>query len=49
MVCLIAGNLIGTLMVSASLSAGCQRYGLEQIDFCKSSFGPKGARIVLIF
>ncbi len=49
MVCLIAGNLIGTLMVSASLSAGCQRYGLEQIDFCKPSFGQKGARIVLIF
>ena len=27
MVCLIAGNLIGTLLVSASLSAGCHRYG----------------------
>ncbi|MDH4106844.1 MAG: cytosine permease [Gammaproteobacteria bacterium] len=49
MVCLIAGNLIGTLMVSASLSAGCHRYGLEQIDFCKPAFGQNGARIVLIF
>ncbi|MCJ7557581.1 MAG: cytosine permease [Gammaproteobacteria bacterium] len=48
-VCLIAGNLIGTLMVSASLSAGCHRYGLEQIDFCKPAFGQNGARIVLIF
>jgi NCS1 family nucleobase:cation symporter-1 len=49
MVCLIAGNLIGTLMISASLSAGCHRYGLEQIDFCKPAFGQNGARIVLIF
>lgn len=48
-VCLIAGNLIGTLMVSASLSAGCQRYGIEQIDFCKPAFGQNGARVVLIF
>lgn len=49
MVCLIAGNLIGTLMVAASLSAGCHRYGLEQIDFCKPAFGQNGARVVLIF
>ncbi len=49
MVCLIAGNLIGTFLVSASLSQGCQRYGVEQIDFCKPAFGQNGARIVLIF
>jgi NCS1 family nucleobase:cation symporter-1 len=49
MVCLIAGTLIGTLLVSASLSAGCHRYGLEQIDFCKPAFGQNGARVVLIF
>jgi len=49
MVCLIAGNLIGTFMVAASLSTGCHRYGLEQIDFCKPAFGQNGARIVLIF
>lgn len=49
MVCLIAGNLIGVFLVSASLSAGCQRYGIEQIDFCKPSFGQNGARVVLIF
>jgi NCS1 family nucleobase:cation symporter-1 len=48
-VCLIAGNLIGTLMVAASLSSGCHRYGLEQIDFCKPAFGQNGARVVLIF
>ncbi len=49
MVCLIAGNLIGVFLISASLSAGCQRYGIEQIDFCKPSFGQNGARVVLIF
>jgi NCS1 family nucleobase:cation symporter-1 len=49
MVCLIAGNLIGVLLVSASLSMGCHRYGLEQIDFCKPAFGQNGARVVLIF
>lgn len=49
MVCLIAGNLIGVFLVSASLSAGCQRYGVEQIDFCKPAFGQNGARIVMIF
>jgi len=48
MVCLIAGNLIGVLLVSASLSMGCHRYGLEQIDFCKPAFGQNGARVVLI-
>ncbi len=48
-VCLIAGNLLGAFLVSASLSAGCHRYGLEQIDFCKPSFGQNGARVVLIF
>lgn len=49
MVCLIAGNLIGVFLVSASLSAGSHRYGIEQIDFCKPSFGQNGARVVLIF
>ena len=49
MVCLIAGNLIGVFLVSVSLSAGCQRYGVEQIDFCKPAFGQNGARVVLIF
>jgi NCS1 family nucleobase:cation symporter-1 len=47
MVCLIAGNLIGVFLVSASMSAGCQRYGVEQIDFCKPAFGQNGARIAL--
>jgi NCS1 family nucleobase:cation symporter-1 len=49
MVCLIAGNLIGTFLVTMPLSLGCQRYGLEQIDFCKPTFGQRGAHILLIF
>lgn len=49
MVCLIAGNLIGVLMMAAPLSMGCQRYGLEQIDFCKPAFGQYGARLILVF
>lgn len=49
MVCLIAGNLIGVFLISASLSMGCQRYGIEQIDFCKPAFGQNGARVILIF
>jgi len=49
MVCLIAGNLIGVFLISAPLSMSCQRYGIEQIDACKPSFGQNGARIILIF
>jgi NCS1 family nucleobase:cation symporter-1 len=48
-VCLIAGNLLGVFLVTMSLSLGCQRYGIEQIDFCKPAFGQRGAKIVLIF
>jgi NCS1 family nucleobase:cation symporter-1 len=49
MVCLIAGNLIGVFLVAMPLSLGCQRYGLEQMDFCKPAFGQLGARILLVF
>jgi NCS1 family nucleobase:cation symporter-1 len=49
LVCLVAGNLIGVFLVTMPLSLGCQRYGLEQIDFCTPSFGQRGARVVLIF
>ncbi|MFT5138460.1 MAG: NCS1 family nucleobase:cation symporter-1 [Lysobacterales bacterium] len=48
-VCLVAGNLIGVFLMSSSLSMGCHRYGIEQIDFCKPAFGQNGAKIVLIF
>ncbi|MDH3519535.1 MAG: cytosine permease [Myxococcales bacterium] len=49
MVCLIAGNLLGCFLVTMPLSLGCQRYGIEQIDFCKPAFGQRGAKVVLIF
>jgi NCS1 family nucleobase:cation symporter-1 len=49
MVCLIAGNLIGVFLVAMPLSLGCQRYGLEQMDFCKPAFGQRGARILVVF
>jgi NCS1 family nucleobase:cation symporter-1 len=48
-VCLLAGNLIGVFLTAMPLSLGCQRYGLEQIDFCKPAFGQRGARVILVF
>jgi NCS1 family nucleobase:cation symporter-1 len=48
-VCLVAGNMLGCFLAAMPLSLGCQRYGIEQIDFCKPSFGQNGAKIVLIF
>jgi NCS1 family nucleobase:cation symporter-1 len=48
-VCLVAGNMLGCFLAAMPLSLGCQRYGIEQIDFCKPSFGVYGAKIVLIF
>ena len=49
LVCLVAGNVIGVFLISAPLSFGCQRYGLEQVDACKPAFGQNGARVILIF
>jgi len=48
-VCLIAGSLIGIFLTTMSVSLGCHRYGLEQIDFCKPAFGQRGSRLVLLF
>ncbi|MDX1499812.1 MAG: cytosine permease [Woeseiaceae bacterium] len=48
-VALIAGNLIGVFLTTMPLSLGCQRYGLEQMDFCKSAFGQHGSHVVLVF
>ena len=47
-VCLVAGNLLGVFLATMTLSLGCQRYGLEQIDFCKPAFGQRGAMLVLV-
>ncbi len=48
-VCLLAGSMIGVFLAGMPLSLGCQRYGLEQIDFCKPAFGQRGARVILLF
>ncbi len=48
-VCLVAGNVLGVFLATMTLSLGCQRYGLEQIDFCKPAFGQRGAYVVLVF
>lgn len=48
-VCLIAGNLIGVFLCTMPLSFGCQRYGLEQMDFCKTAFGQRGTHVLIIF
>jgi len=48
-VCLIAGSLIGIFLTTMPVSLGCQRYGLEQIDFCKPAFGQRGSRLILLF
>ena len=49
LVCLVAGNLLGVFLATMTLSLGCQRYGLEQIDFCRPAFGHRGAHVVLVF
>lgn len=48
-VCLLAGNLIGVFLTTMPLSLGCQRYGLEQMDFCKTAFGQHGSHVLLVF
>lgn len=48
-VALIAGCLIGVTFSSAASALACNRYGLEQIDYTKSCFGQKGAKLILVF
>jgi NCS1 family nucleobase:cation symporter-1 len=48
-ICLVAGNTLGVFLTTMPLSLGCNRYGLEQIDFCKPSFGQHGAHLILVF
>jgi NCS1 family nucleobase:cation symporter-1 len=48
-VCLVLGATLGVFLAAMPLSLGCQRYGLEQIDFCKPAFGQRGALVVLVF
>lgn len=48
-VTLVAGSIIGVTLSSVASALACNRYGLEQIDFTKSCFGQKGAKLVLVF
>jgi NCS1 family nucleobase:cation symporter-1 len=48
-VALIAGCVIGVTLSAAGSALACNRYGLEQIDFTKSCFGQRGAKVILIF
>ncbi|MFQ5877840.1 MAG: cytosine permease [Acidobacteriota bacterium] len=47
--CLVAGSVLGTFLTAMSQSLACQRYGLEQIDYCKTAFGQRGSKIILLF
>jgi NCS1 family nucleobase:cation symporter-1 len=49
MICVIAGSVVGTFLVTMAPALASQRYGLEQIDYCRSAFGPRGTRVVLVF
>lgn len=48
-VTMIAGCTVGVVFSAAASALACNRYGLEQIDFCKSCFGQRGARFILFF
>ena len=48
-VALICGSVIGVTVSAAAAALGCNRYGLEQIDFTKISFGQRGAKAILAF
>ena len=48
-VALIAGCVIGVTLSAAASALACNRYGLEQIDYTKSCFGQKGAKLILVF
>src|SRR5262249_12588306 len=48
-VALIAGCVVGVTLSAAASALGCNRYGIEQIDFTKSCFGQRGAKVILVF
>jgi len=49
MVALVCGCVIGVTLSAAASALACNRYGLEQIDYTKSCFGQKGAKLILVF
>jgi NCS1 family nucleobase:cation symporter-1 len=48
-VTLVAGCVLGVTLSAAASALACNRYGLEQIDYTKSCFGQKGAKVILVF
>jgi NCS1 family nucleobase:cation symporter-1 len=48
-VALVAGCVVGVALAAGASALACNRYGLEQIDYTKSCFGQKGAKLILIF
>src|SRR5262249_11902160 len=48
-VALVAGCVMGVTLSAAASALACNRYGLEQIDYTKSCFGQKGAKLILVF
>ena len=48
-VAILAGCVIGVMLSTAGAALACNRYGLEQIDYTKSCFGQRGAKLILIF
>jgi len=49
MIALISGSVVGVTLSLGAAALACNRYGLEQIDFVKSCFGQRGAKLVLVF
>jgi NCS1 family nucleobase:cation symporter-1 len=47
-VALIGGSVVGVTLSVAAAAMACNRYGLEQIDYVKSCFGQRGAKLVLL-
>jgi NCS1 family nucleobase:cation symporter-1 len=48
-ICLLAGNMIGSYLTTMPVALGCQRYGIEQMDFCKTAFGQRGSHVLMVF
>jgi NCS1 family nucleobase:cation symporter-1 len=48
-VALLAGCVLGVALSAAAAALACNRYGLEQLDYAKTCFGQRGARLVLLF
>jgi NCS1 family nucleobase:cation symporter-1 len=48
-VTLVAGCVVGVALSAAAAALACNRYGLEQIDYTKTCFGQRGAKLILVF